>query len=128
MKLLLDTHTFIWWDSEPTRISPAALSLLVQPENEILLSLVSLWEIQIKAQLGRLELRIPLVDITLRQQLDNGLLLLPIVLEHILELDNLPWHHKDPFDRMLIAQGRTEGATLISCDAAFGSYDCQVIW
>lgn len=78
MKLLLDTHTFIWWDSQSTQISAIALSLLKQPQNEIFVSIVSLWEIQIKTQLGKLELRESLSTIVQQQQRTNHIVLLPI--------------------------------------------------
>ena len=128
MKLLLDTHTFIWWDSQSSQIPAGMLDLLRNPENSVLLSLVSIWEIQIKAHLGKLELRQPLLDIVQRQERQNGITILPITLAHIVELDQLPWHHKDPFDRLLIAQSRIESATLVSKDQVFGHYDCQRVW
>ncbi|ASC74135.1 PIN domain nuclease [Halomicronema hongdechloris C2206] len=128
MKLLLDTHTFIWWDSQSSQIPEGTLDLLKSPDNELLLSLVSVWEIQIKAHLGKLELKAPLLDIVQRQESQNGVVILPIALAHIIELDQLPWHHKDPFDRLLIAQSRVEAATLVSKDPAFNHYDCQMIW
>ncbi len=114
MKFLLDTHTFMWWDSNPNQISSQTLSLLKKPENQVIVSLVSVWEIQIKTNLGKLELKAPLSEIILRQQTENGVSLLTIALPHILELDHLPWHHKDPFDRLLIAQSRCESAVLVS--------------
>jgi PIN domain nuclease of toxin-antitoxin system len=128
MKLLLDTHTFMWWDSNPNQISSQTLSLLKKPENQVIVSLVSVWEIQIKTHLGKLELQAPLSEIILRQQTENGVSLLAIALPHILELDHLPWHHKDPFDRLLIAQSRCESAVLVSRDSVFKAYDCQTIW
>jgi PIN domain nuclease of toxin-antitoxin system len=127
MKLLPDTHTFMWWDSDPSRIPAETIALMQQPDNQLLLSLVSPWEIQIKAHLGKLSLQTPLSTIIDRQQ-ENGIAILPICLPHILELDKLPWHHKDPFDRLLIAQARVENATLISCDSVFSQYDCKVVW
>lgn len=128
MKLLLDTHTFMWWDSDPNQIPSATLDRLKQPENEVLVSLVSLWEIQIKTQLGKLALRAALADIVSQQQADNDIRLLPISLPHILELDKLPYYHKDPFDRLLIAQSRVESSSIVSRDTAFRNYDCYVIW
>lgn len=127
MKLLLDTHTFLWWDSNPDRIPASTIALIQQSSNQILLSLVTPWEIQIKTQLGKLNLQAPLSNI-IRQQTENGISILPITLSHILELDELPLHHKDPFDRLLIAQSRIEKATLVSCDSILEKYDCQVLW
>lgn len=101
MKLLLDTHTFIWWDREPDLIPFTTLTLMQQADTQLLVSLVSLWEIQIKTQIGKLTLQTPLAEIIAHQQTENGITLLPITLPHILELDNLPQHHKDPFARLL---------------------------
>jgi PIN domain nuclease of toxin-antitoxin system len=128
MKLLLDTHTFLWWDSDPNRIPPATRELMEESNNELLVSLVSFWEIQIKTQLGKLTLRTALSSIIFEQQEENEILILPITLPHILELDNLPQHHKDPFDRLLIAQSRQENISIISKDSAFDQYDCQIVW
>lgn len=128
MKLLLDTHTFIWWDSAPSQIPANTLSLMQQSSNQLLVSIASLWEIQIKTQLGKLMLQTPLSEIVSHQQTENGVILLSIALPHILELDNLPWHHKDPFDRLLIAQCNCETATLVSRDQIFKQYNCQIIW
>jgi len=128
MKLLLDTHTFIWWDREPDLIPSTTLTFMQQADTQLLVSLVSLWEIQIKTQIGKLVLQTPLAEITSQQQAENGIILLPITLQHILELDNLTQHHKDPFDRLLIAQCRCEAATLVSRDSVFKQYDCPLIW
>ncbi len=103
MKLLLDTHTFIWWDSEPSKLSKKALELLIDKDNIRLLSVVSLWEIQIKHQLGKLTLNKALGEIIAIQK-KNYIEILPIDVSHVLALDGLPIRHKDPFDRLLIAQ------------------------
>ncbi|NJL03292.1 MAG: type II toxin-antitoxin system VapC family toxin [Spirulinaceae cyanobacterium SM2_1_0] len=127
MKLLLDTHAFIWWDSQPARIPEATLNHLQQPQNTVLLSLVSLWELQIKIQLGKLSMRASLAEVVHQQQV-NGIEMLAISLQHILALERLPWHHKDPFDRLLIAQSQVEQAVLVSQDAKVQQYDCPVFW
>ncbi|MDQ3013808.1 MAG: type II toxin-antitoxin system VapC family toxin, partial [Acidobacteriota bacterium] len=111
MKLLLDTHTFIWWDSQPHKLSATVSAHLQSPLNIILLSVASIWEMQIKHQLGKLPLRLPLADIIKGQQQSNGIVLLPVLAEHVLALDQLPSHHKDPFDRLLLAQANSEMAT-----------------
>ncbi|MEM7063287.1 MAG: type II toxin-antitoxin system VapC family toxin [Cyanobacteria bacterium P01_B01_bin.77] len=128
MKFLLDTHTFIWWDSQSKQLPTDTLTLISSPENSLLLSLVSIWEIQIKAHLSKLELRQPLLTLVQRQESQNGVVILPITLNHISELDQLPWHHKDPFDRLLIAQSRVEFEKLVSKDSVFEQYDCQTLW
>ena len=100
MKLLFDTHTFMWWHSEPDRIPRDSLTLLQNPNHELLLSIVSLWEMQIKIQLGKLNLRDDLELMLKTQQEQNNVTLVFITFLHILELKNLPLHHKDPFDRL----------------------------
>lgn len=127
MKLLLDTHTFIFWDSQPSKLSQRALELLTNKDNLRLLSVVSLWEIQIKHQLGKLTLNKTLEEIIIVQK-NNYIEILPITVEHILALDSLPMHHKDPFDRLLIAQANIEDAVLISCDSVFANYSVKVEW
>ncbi len=116
MKLLLDTHTFIWWDSDPGELSATALALCTDPANELILSVTSLWEMQIKHQLGKLSLRLPLSVIITHQQATNGVIILPILPTHVFALDSLPMVHKDPFDRLLVAQAYSEGATLVSAE------------
>jgi PIN domain nuclease of toxin-antitoxin system len=125
--LLLDTHTFIWWDSDPTKLSPPALGALQDPTNEILLSVASVWEMVIKSQLGKLRLRLPLADIV-TQQFANGLQVLPVTLDHTLAVEGLSTSHKDPFDRILIAQANVEGAELVSADPVFRQYQVRVLW
>ena len=128
MKLLLDSHTFIWWDNDHSKLSPKVLALCQDPANTLLLSVASVREMQIKAQLGKLTLRLPLSDMVTTQQRANGIEIIPIMLVHTLALDNLPWHHKDPFDRMLIAQANTESAVLLSKDTIFSLYPVTVEW
>ena len=127
-RLLLDTHTFLWWDSAPERLSATVLALCRDPSVVLYLSLVSLWEIQIKSDLGKMPLLLPLAEIIQSQQAQHGLQLLPILPAHIYALGTLPPHHKDPFDRLLIAQALTEGLSLASVDSVFSSYPVSVIW
>jgi PIN domain nuclease of toxin-antitoxin system len=128
MKLLLDTHTFMWWDSQFDRIPATTQDILQNPQNEIWVSIVSLWEMQIKVQLEKLTLRISLQDLVDYQQRTNKIQLLSVTLPHILELEKLPLYHRDPFDRLLIAQSRTEQAVLVSRDLKIRAYDCQTLW
>ena len=128
MKLLLDTHTFIWWDSDPNKLSTHVLSLCENPEHELVLSVASVWEMQIKQQLRKLELRVPLAELIHQQQAKNGIQLLSISIDHALALDHLPLHHKDPLDRMLIAQAYVEDLSLISGDPVFSKYAVNVVW
>lgn len=128
MKLLLDTHTFIWWDSEPAKLSPQALTLCQDRKNSLLLSVASVWEMQIKLQLGKLKLNLPLAELIESQQQTNSIEILPVTLVHVLALQNLPPHHKDPFDRLLIVQANVEDAVLVSNDPVFVKYAVQVLW
>jgi Uncharacterized protein conserved in bacteria len=128
MKLLLDTHAFIWWDSEPHKLSATVLAHLQSPANTVLLSVASIWEMQIKHCLGKLPLRLPLADIIEDQRQNNAILLLSILSEHVLTLDQLPLHHKDPFDRILIAQANCEGAILVSNDRLIAPYAVNLLW
>ena len=127
-RLLLDTHTFLWWDSAPEKLSARVLALCQDPAVVLYLSLVSLWEIQIKSSLGKLPLTFPLSEIVRVQQEQCGLRLLPITSTHIFALESLPPHHRDPFDRLLIAQAISEILPLASVDNQFSAYSASVIW
>jgi PIN domain nuclease of toxin-antitoxin system len=128
VRLLLDTHVLLWWDSEPSKIPPSTLQILENPQNNLWISIVSLWEIQIKTQLGKLKLNLPLQDLVAQQQQINGLQLLPIDLRHVLALEALPYHHKDPFDRLLIAQSIAENLVCVSADSVFKQYAISLLW
>src|SRR5437868_4508762 len=108
MELLLDTCAFIWWDSGGGELSPIAEAALRDPSNRLHLSHASIWEMQLKHQKGRLRLRRPLPEIVDEQCAQNGLILLPIDLRAIYGLANLPLHHADPFDRLIISQAKLE--------------------
>jgi PIN domain nuclease of toxin-antitoxin system len=128
MKLLLDTHTFLWLDSSPEQLSQMALAACEDPANRLYLSVVSAWEIQIKRRINRLRLGAPLDQIIHGQQSANELGILPVELQHIYVSDELPSHHSDPFDRLLIAQAKAEQAWLVSGDSRFQPYPVDVIW
>jgi PIN domain nuclease of toxin-antitoxin system len=128
MTLLLDTHTFIWWVNEPEKLSPKALALLADGNNKLLLSVASVWELQIKLKLGKLKFNVPLGELVENQRRTNGVQILPVELEHVLALDALPAHHKDPFDRILVAQANVEGASLVSRDPLFSGYPVKLLW
>lgn len=127
MKLLLDTHIFLWLCSEPEKLPPAAYDACRDPQNRLYLSHVSPWEIQIKQQLGKLHLQAALWDLIERQNRENGLNMLPIKLDHIYALNQLPYHHNDPFDRLLIAQSRIESMVLVTVDRKISLYDLEVL-
>jgi PIN domain nuclease of toxin-antitoxin system len=127
-RYLLDTHAFLYFAQFRDRL-PARLRPLVEDvRNDLHISTASLWEIQIKTNTGKLDIGGPLDALVAIQQRENGVLVLPIDIAHIVEHSALPLHHRDPFDRMLIAQARVEGLTLLSRDAAFGAYDVAVRW
>jgi PIN domain nuclease of toxin-antitoxin system len=128
MKLLLDTHTFIWWDSEPDKLSPPALAACQDRANTLLLSVASVWEMQIKIQLGKLKLNLPLAEVIESQRKTNNIEILPVMLAHVFALQNLPMHHKDPFDRILIAQANVENVSVVSNDPLFAQYPVKVLW
>ena len=121
MKLLLDTHLLLWAAGQPENLSPAARQQLEAPENELLFSAASLWEIAIKHGLGRNDFRAA-PRLLRRGLLDNGYIELPITSAHAVALDSLPPIHKDPFDRMLVAQSITEGVTLLTADPLVAQY------
>lgn len=121
MKVLLDTHVLLWAASEPARIPKRARLLIEDPENEILFSAASLWEIAIKRSLGREDFRVD-PRVLRRALLDNGYEELPITSEHVIHIDQLPPKHKDPFDRVLVAQAIVEGITLLTNDQKVADY------
>lgn len=127
MKYILDTHTFIWWHEKPSLLSERVLNLCEDVDNQLFLSMASIWEMQIKLQLNKLNLEDSLIEM-INVQRANGIEVLPIAFEHVISLDNLPLHHKDPFDRLLIAQANTEHAILLSKDEKFTLYSVQVAW
>jgi PIN domain nuclease of toxin-antitoxin system len=128
MKLLLDTNVFIWLNDAPHRVRDRVITVIANPDNDLFLSLTSIWEMQIKIQLGKLELSDSLPDILKTQQVENNIQILTINLNHIWSLENLPNHHRDPFDRLLIAQAQTEDMTLVSADGMFELYDVDLLW
>jgi PIN domain nuclease of toxin-antitoxin system len=121
MKLLLDTHLLLWAAGEPKRLSKQARSLIENPENELLFSAASLWEVAIKRGLGRKDFRVD-ARLLRRGLLDNGYSELPIISDHVVATESLPLFHKDPFDRILVAQATVEGVTLMTIDSLVSQY------
>ena len=128
MKLLLDTHVFLWLRNEPEKIPLHIMNLYEDMRSDAFLSMASIWEMQTKNQLGKLALDIPLNELIDQQCLKNGLQILAIETTHIYALKNLPAHHNDPFDRLILTQAQTENLTLISDDSVFKHYDVDCIW
>jgi len=125
MKLLLDTHLLLWAAGQPKKLSRTARKLLDDPESELLFSAASLWEIAIKNTLGRSDLQVE-PRLLRRGLLDNGYTEVPVTSEHAVSIDTLPPLHEDPFDRLLIAQARCEGVTLLTSDAQLARYSAPV--
>jgi len=121
MKLLLDTHLLLWAAGEPRRLSRQARTLIDNPENEILFSAASLWEVAIKRGLGREDFKVD-ARLLRRGLLDNGYNELPIISGHVVATESLPLLHKDPFDRILVAQATVEGVTLLTVDSLVAQY------
>ncbi len=121
MKLLLDTHLLLWAAGEPTRLSDKARDLIDAQENTLFFSAASLWEVAIKQGLGRADFQIN-ARLLRRGLLDNGYNEIPIASEHAVAIDGLPSIHKDPFDRILVAQATVEGITLLTTDALVTEY------
>ncbi len=121
MRLLLDTHLLLWAAGQPDRLSAAARTLIDAPQNELLFSAASLWEIAIKSGLGRDDFQVD-VRLLRRGLLDNGYHELAITSEHAVAIDGLPPVHKDPFDRILVAQSMIEGIILLTADPVVAQY------
>jgi PIN domain nuclease of toxin-antitoxin system len=121
MKLLLDTHVLLWAAGQPDRLSAAACALLEDPQNALLFSAASLWEVAIKRGLGRADFQVD-ARLLRRGLLDNGYQELVVTSEHAVTIDGLPPIHKDPFDRILVAQAMVEGITLLTVDPLVAQY------
>jgi PIN domain nuclease of toxin-antitoxin system len=128
MDFLLDSHTIIWFFQDDPLLSGRARSLIEDPVNRKWVSIASCWEIAIKVGLGKLKLGEPTRPYLERAIVRSNFDWLPITLEHATEVESLPPHHKDPFDRLLIAQAIVEGIPIISVDAAFDAYPVQRVW
>jgi PIN domain nuclease of toxin-antitoxin system len=127
MKALLDTQAFIWWDSDPSKLSPRALGLVRNPLVSLFVSAASVWEILVKQQQGAVTLKVPLREL-LHEQKTNGVQFLPVTPDLLLAADELMAPKGDPFDRLIAAQAKLEGALLVTSDPVFASYPVKVIW
>lgn len=128
MRLLLDTHVFLWWVYDDPKISNPVRELIFDTENIKYVSAVTAWELSIKASLGKLRLNTEVDKFFSKYTSENYFEVLPIQLNHIYQTAYLPHHHKDPFDRLLIAQAKSEGLQLISADIAFDAYEIERLW
>ena len=121
MKLLLDTHLLLWAAGEPRRLSKQTRALIANPDNELLFSAASLWEVAIKRGLGREDFKVD-ARLLRRGLLDNEYRELPIISDHVVATESLPLIHRDPFDRLLVAQATVEGITLLTIDSLVSQY------
>ena len=127
MKILLDTHAFIWFLEGSDRLSEKARKNIESDANQVYISIASFWEMAVKVSLGKLDLAIAFDELhTLA--MENEIELLPIQLEHTQWVAQLPFHHKDPFDRMIIAQRIAEQMPILTVDSSFDLYSCKIIW
>lgn len=126
-RYLLDTHCWLWWNSAPERLNPAAYAAIADGRNTLYFSAASGWEIAIKTALGKLRLPGDAESYVPRRLESNGIQVLPVGLRHALAVAGLPPLHRDPFDRLLVAQALAESLTLISADEALRQYDVKVI-
>jgi PIN domain nuclease of toxin-antitoxin system len=127
---LLHTHVFLWWTLDHTQLSTGARAAIGEPSTDCYVSAASLWEMAIKCSLGKLGVEVG-IERFFRQQLAlHRFRLLPVELDHPIRVAALPWHHRDPFDRLLVAQAQAEAEdlTLVSADAALRPYDVQLLW
>lgn len=128
MKVLLDTHVFLWWITDDPRLNERAREIISDGENTLFFSAASGWEIAIKAKLGKLSVPDDLEGFIMEQLAQNDITPLPVRLSHALHVYNLPAHHRDPFDRLLVAQAQVENLPILTGDTAIMQYPVQIIW
>lgn len=128
MRILLDTHVLLWWINEDARLSETALEVLSNVENDLLFSAASGWEMAIKIGLGKMEVTGNLSAYLSRHLGENGIEVLPISLRHAVGVAELPKHHRDPFDRLLVAQALAEDLSIVTIDPLVSRYPARIIW
>ncbi|MCU0980886.1 MAG: type II toxin-antitoxin system VapC family toxin [Pirellulaceae bacterium] len=128
MKLLLDAHTLIWAVDDPSQLGSQAAASLRDANNELLLSAGTIWELSIKVGLGKLTLSLPYRQWMTKAITDLGAIVLPITVEHADVQAGLPFHHRDPFDRLLVAQSQVESVRVVSSDTIFDDYGTPRLW
>lgn len=127
MKLLLDTHVWLWWQMAPERIERRVQSQIADADSAVFFSTVSTWELAIKIAAGKLQLPRPMASMVPEALAADGMQTLPLHNHHCFELARLPMHHRDPFDRMLIAQARQENLTLVTADEMLARYEVDLL-
>jgi PIN domain nuclease of toxin-antitoxin system len=128
MSILLDTNALIWWFTEPTKLSAVAREVIERDDSRVCISAAAVWEIAIKVQLGKLRMPAPVGTYLPAKLATEGIEVLPITLTHALQLLELPLHHRDPFDRIMIAQCQTDQLSVVTADRLFATYGVTVIW
>jgi PIN domain nuclease of toxin-antitoxin system len=128
VNLLLDTHTFLWFIAGDSSLSQAARSAIENEGNDLYMSVASLWEIAIKVSIDKLTLSESFEDLIPEQLAENGIELLDISVEHTALIASMPFHHRDPFDRLIAAQAKVEQMMLVSADDAFDAYEVSRLW
>ncbi len=128
MRVLVDTHVFLWWVEGNRKLPAKGREALADPDNECLLSLASVWELAIKAGLGKLKLALPVQRYVVEHVAANGFRMLDIRMAHVGRVETLAPHHGDPFDRLLAAQALEEGLPVVSADPVFRKYGVKRIW
>jgi PIN domain nuclease of toxin-antitoxin system len=128
MQLLLDTHVFLWWVDDAPDLTRKARQAISDPKNECFVSVVSAWEMAIKLSLGKLRLQQAIESFVAEQLAANRFRLLNLELRHIGQTVSLPFHHRNPFDRLLIAQALQENLSVVTADRIFAQYECHRVW
>ena len=129
MRILLDTHAFLWWISDAQQLSQKARQIIGNGENTLFLSAASGWEIAIKTRLGKLKLPADITSFFILEQLSvNAITPLPVQMKHALHVSSLPDFHRDPFDRMIVAQAQVEDLLVLTADPQFAGYNVQTFW
>lgn len=127
--LLLDTHAWLWAVADPDRLTPVVRTLLTEHSGPVYVSTASMMEIAIKVSIGKLQLAdTDLARFATRVNADSGFQLLDMSMRHIATLQHLPWHHRDPFDRMIISQAKEMGLSVVTKDPSFGLYEIMTVW
>jgi len=128
MTVLMDTHSFLWFANGSSQLSARARTIIEDPTNDKLLSMASIWEMAIKISIGKLNIAQPFEQFIPHQLQINGFEMFEIKFDHITKVIHLPFHHRDPFDRLLIAQSLVDQIPIVSADSVFDAYSVQRLW
>jgi PIN domain nuclease of toxin-antitoxin system len=127
VRVLVDTHAVLWWFGDPERLSKRGASIIMNTVNTVLVSAATAWELSIKVNLGKMDAMVLLTDLPHRLE-QAGFSELPITLSHAIRAGLLPLHHRDPFDRLLVAQAQDLGVSILSADSSLDAYDIKRLW